>query len=125
MSDMNNNEILVRSYLAAFNECHPERRKSAVEKVFTSNAGYTDPNHVLAGRSQIEEAIAAMQASDRFAQHTFLLGSDVDTHHDTARFAWHLVPPGDTEPVIIGFDVAVIEDGRIRQIYGFLDKVPA
>jgi hypothetical protein len=23
-----------------------------------------------------------------------------------------------------GFDVAVIEEGRIRQVYGFLDKVP-
>jgi hypothetical protein len=122
---MNNNEILVRSYLAAFNERHPQRRKTAVEKVFAPSAGYTDPNHVLAGRAQIEEAIAAMQASEHFAQHTFLLGSDVDTHHDTARFTWHLVPPGGAEPVVIGFDVAVIEDGRIRQIYGFLDKVPA
>jgi hypothetical protein len=26
---------------------------------------------------------------------------------------------------VIGFDVATVEDGRIREVYGFLDKVPA
>jgi hypothetical protein len=29
------------------------------------------------------------------------------------------------EPVAIGFDVAVLDDGRLREVYGFLDKVPS
>ena len=28
------------------------------------------------------------------------------------------------EPLVIGFDVAVLDEGRIRQVHGFLDKVP-
>jgi hypothetical protein len=122
---MNDIETLVRSYLASWNEHDPVRRRSAIEAVFAPDAGYTDPNHVLNGRAEIDGAIAAVHGMERFAGHTFELGSTVDSHHDTARFAWHLVPPGGMEPVVIGFDVAVIEEGRIRQVYGFLDKVPA
>jgi hypothetical protein len=43
-----------------------------------------------------------------------------------ARFRWGLAPEGAGEPVVIGFDVAVVaEDGRLRSVLGFLDKVPA
>ena len=48
-----------------------------------------------------------------------------DAHHHTIRFGWALGANG-SEPLVIGFDVAVLdEDGRIRAVYGFLDKVPA
>jgi hypothetical protein len=52
------------------------------------------------------------------------LGRPVDAHHDLARFTWELGPV-DAEPLVIGFDVAVLsDDGRIRTVHGFLDKVP-
>jgi hypothetical protein len=40
-----------------------------------------------------------------------------------ARFQWHAGP--DDEPdKYIGFDVIVTEDGRIRNVYGFMDATP-
>ena len=55
----------------------------------------------------------------------FTIGGPVDAHHVQARFSWHLGPSG-AEPVVIGFDVAVMNGGgQIRTVYGFLDKVPA
>jgi hypothetical protein len=49
----------------------------------------------------------------------------VDAHHNLARFTWNLGPEGG-EPIVVGFDVAVLtEEGRISQVHGFLDKVPA
>lgn len=49
----------------------------------------------------------------------------VDGHHQQARFQWGLGPLGD-EPVVIGFDVATFEaDGRLLDVFGFLDKVPS
>ncbi|MEU6738778.1 hypothetical protein [Streptosporangium sandarakinum] len=51
--------------------------------------------------------------------------NDVDAHHDVARFTWHLGPEGG-EAIVVGFDVAVLTgDGRIREVHGFLDRVPA
>ncbi|MGA8460309.1 MAG: nuclear transport factor 2 family protein, partial [Streptosporangiaceae bacterium] len=52
------------------------------------------------------------------------LGGPVDGHHNLARFSWHLGPAGG-EPIVIGFDVAVLAGDRIESVHGFLDKVPA
>ena len=52
--------------------------------------------------------------------------SYVDAHHNIARFTWELSPVGGGECPVIGFDVLVAaQDGRLRGVYGFLDKVPA
>jgi len=67
--------------------------------------------------------IAAVQA--QFPGFVFTLLGPVDAHHGQARFTWGL-GPANAEPLVIGFDVAVAaEDGRLRTVLGFLDKVPA
>ena len=49
----------------------------------------------------------------------------MDAHHQQLRFSWGLGPAGD-EPLIIGFDVVVLDDqGRVADVRGVLDKVPA
>ena len=76
----------------------------------------------VTGRDQIDAVIAAAQA--QFAGMMFRLAGPVDAHHDQARFTWHL-GPGGGEPIVIGFDVAVLNGGgQIGSVYGFLDKVP-
>ncbi|MBU3067442.1 nuclear transport factor 2 family protein [Nocardia sp. NEAU-G5] len=120
MSDVNE---LVEGYLAAWNATEPQARQALVASVFAEDAGYTDPLVAVAGHAGLEATIAAVQG--QFPGLEFSLGGPVDAHHDIARFTWHLGRPGG-EPLVIGFDVAVIgADGRITQVLGFLDKVPA
>jgi hypothetical protein len=120
MSDMNE---LVERYLAAWNETDPEARRRLVAEVFTEDAEYTDPLVTVQGHAGLDATIAAVQG--QFPGLVFSPGGPADAHHHTARFTWHLGPEGG-DPLVIGFDVAVLgEDGRIRQVLGFLDKVPA
>jgi hypothetical protein len=119
MSDMNE---LVQRYLAAWNETDAPARQAVLAEVFAEDAVYTDPLVSVRGRDGLDATIAAVQG--QFGGLVFSLGGAVDAHHDVARFTWHLGPEG-AEPVVIGFDVAVIgDDGRITQVLGFLDKVP-
>ncbi|HWH01647.1 MAG TPA: nuclear transport factor 2 family protein [Pilimelia sp.] len=121
MSDVT--ELLER-YLAAWNEPDPQRRRSAVESLWTVDGGYTDPLVDVAGHDAIAAVIEG--ARQQFPGWTFRAGGLVDAHHHIVRFTWELVPPGGGEPPVAGFDVAVLtEDGRIRAVYGFLDRVPA
>ncbi|KAA8887507.1 nuclear transport factor 2 family protein [Nocardia colli] len=113
---------IVAQYLEAWNTTDAADRKAAVARVFTETAGYTDPLMAVAGHDAIDAGIAAAQA--QFPGWTFRLAGPVDAHHDQVRFTWEL-GPADAPAVIVGFDVAVIEDGRIANVYGFLDKVPA
>ncbi|MFE3258141.1 nuclear transport factor 2 family protein [Nocardia sp. NPDC059091] len=119
MSDINE---LVERYLSTWNATDPSVRAALVAEVFTEDAEYTDPLVSVRGHDGLAATIAAVQG--QFAGLEFSSGGTVDAHHNIARFTWHLGQP-DAEPLVIGFDVAVLaEDGRISQVLGFLDQVP-
>ncbi|GAB2782484.1 nuclear transport factor 2 family protein [Amycolatopsis magusensis] len=111
---------LAERYLAAWNATGTDRR-ALIDELFTESAGYTDPLGAVTGRDDIEKFFAT--ASEQFAGLRFTLHGPVDGHHDIARFTWHLGAEG-AEPLVIGFDVLVVEDDRVAQVHGFLDKVP-
>jgi limonene-1,2-epoxide hydrolase len=113
---------LIEKYIAAWNETDAAARRQLVDEVYAPDAAYTDPLAAVTGRDQIDALIAGAQ--NQFAGLEFRLAGRVDAHHDVARFSWHL-GPRDADPIVVGFDVAVIADGRIAKVHGFLDKVPA
>ena len=116
-------ENIVHRYIDSWNQTDAGRRRAAIRELYAENAGYTDPLAAVQGWDAIDQFIAGAQ--QQFKGLVFSLAGKVDAHHDTARFTWHLGAPGAKEPLVIGFDVAVAENGRLRQVYGFLDKVPA
>ncbi|PZG02575.1 nuclear transport factor 2 family protein [Nonomuraea aridisoli] len=114
---------LVERYVAVWNETDPAARAKAVAELWTEDATYTDPLADVAGHDGIAAVIEGAQGM--FPGLVFTPGDQYDTHHHTARFTWHLGPK-DGDPVAIGFDVVELaEDGRIRKVLGFLDKVPS
>ncbi|MEV4284694.1 nuclear transport factor 2 family protein [Nonomuraea bangladeshensis] len=114
---------LVERYVAAWNETDAEARAKAVAELWTEDATYTDPLADVAGHDGIAAVIAGAQGM--FPGLVFTPGEVYDAHHHIARFTWHL-GPADGEPVAVGFDVVELaEDGRIRRVLGFLDRVPA
>ncbi len=119
---MSNVEEIVKRYIASFNETDPVRRRSLIAELYTPDGGYTDPNHDLERPEQIEEFVAATQA--QLPGYALSLGGPIDAHHQQARFNWHATAPGESEPSCVGFDVIVTDNDRIRQVYGFVDKVP-
>ena len=119
---MNATRELIANYIRAWNETDPLRRRVLIEDVYAEHAIYTDPLAQARGWEAIDTTIDAVQGM--FPGHVFTLAGDVDAHHDLARFHWHLAAPGADEPLVIGFDVAELDGGRIRRVHGFLDKVP-
>lgn len=115
-------DTIATDYLATWN-AQGEERNSLLHKHFADHATYTDPMAVAAGTAELDAVIGAVQ--QQFPGMTFTQIGDVDGHHQQLRFQWGLGPAGE-EPIVIGFDVIVLDDdGRIADVRGFLDKVPA
>jgi hypothetical protein len=115
---------IIERYLAAWNETDAVKRRSLVDEVWAPDGSYTDPLADVRGREAIDGLIGAVQ--QQFPGFVFTLGGAVDAHHDQVRFTWHLGPADAAEPVVVGFDVAVLDGaGQLGRVYGFLDKVPA
>ncbi|RDI50905.1 nuclear transport factor 2 family protein [Nocardia mexicana] len=118
---MSEYDTIAQRYIDSWNEQDADKRKALLEEVYTADATYTDPLAAVAGREAIDQVVAGAQ--QQFAGLRFTLGDTVDAHHDIARFTWNLGAP-DADPLVVGFDVIVVDDGRIRHVHGFLDKVP-
>jgi hypothetical protein len=114
---------LVDDYLAAWNETDGAARRALVQRVFTDDAEYLDPQMAGAGTDGIDALIAGVH--ERFPGFRFTLADGPDAHHDRVRFAWHLGPEGG-DPIVLGIDFATVaDDGRMRAVTGFLEPVAA
>jgi len=109
-------------YLNTWNETDATRRRVALAALFTEDCEYADPLARVSGPDALDQLIAGVQK--QLPGFRFTLSGKVDSHHDQARFTWQAAPEGAPEPVVVGFDVVLIANGRIRSVFGFLDKVP-
>ncbi|MFD9632272.1 nuclear transport factor 2 family protein [Streptomyces violascens] len=120
----NRYETAVARYFEAWNAGSAEGIAKAVAAAWTEDGSYTDPLAEVAGHEAVAAVIAGAHA--QFPGFEFRLLGAVDGHHDIARFGWELVSADDGSAPVAGFDViALAEDGRIRSVAGFLDRVPA
>jgi hypothetical protein len=114
---------IIDQYIAAWNETDAQARRALVGSLWAAGGSYTDPLADVHGHDAIAGLIGAAQ--QQFPGLVFTLGGPLDANHNQARFTWHLGPAGG-EPVVIGFDVVVLDDtSHISSVHGFLDVVPA
>ncbi|WP_155069239.1 nuclear transport factor 2 family protein [Streptomyces taklimakanensis] len=115
-------EDVVRQYLATWNATGDERA-TLLSAHWSPDVTYTDPMAEVSGHEGISSIVDGVQA--QFPGSVFTRVGEADAHHRQVRFRWGLGPEG-AEPLVIGFDVLVLdESGRIQDVRGFLDKVPA
>ncbi|HET8523004.1 MAG TPA: nuclear transport factor 2 family protein [Thermomicrobiales bacterium] len=120
---MTNVNAVIDRYIDAWNESNPAARMALIDETWTEDAVYIDPLVAASGREAIAATIGAVQ--EQFPGFTFRLAGQPDSHHNLARFTWELAASAEAVPLVVGFDVAVLsEDGRLRAVHGFLDKVP-
>jgi hypothetical protein len=111
---------VIHGYVAMWNERDPERRRDLVARTVTEDATYLDPVFEGQGVDGFAALIEAAQA--QFPGHSVRLAGAPDAHHDRVRFTWHLVGPNGDGPVAVGIDFATrAEDGRLRDVTGFLE----
>jgi hypothetical protein len=119
---MTDNAQIADRYIAAWNETDQHRRSALLAEGWSATATYVDPLGAAEGHDQIGALIGAVQT--RFPGFRFALDGVADGYGDKVRFSWTLGP--ETEPDMIkGTDFAVVHDGRLKSVTGFLNKVPA
>jgi hypothetical protein len=113
---------IARRYIDLWNERAQNRRRELLSENWTADACYVDPLMNGDGHDGVDALIAGVQ--QRFPDFKFKLIGEPNGYGDHVRFSWGLGPDGVDSP-IKGTDFAVLKDGRIKSITGFLDQVPA
>ena len=118
---MTDPQTIARRYIDLWNERTPARRREILAQNWETSARYVDPLMSGDGHDGVDALIAGVQ--QRFPEFKFKLLGEANGFGDRLRFCWGLGPDGADSP-IKGTDFAVLSNGRIRSITGFLDQVP-
>jgi hypothetical protein len=115
--------LMESSLLGVFNERHPQRRLAAIEQTYTPDVRWTDDEGVSVGVDQLNVKAQALQ-DGQLAGLSFVKAGPVYQTHGLGYLAWNVVAPGSDTPVVSGFDVALIADNRISELFTVLTKTP-
>jgi len=112
---------VVKTYCAAWNEQDAQRRRELLEKAWSPEGTYTDPQSHVEGREALVEHIGKFLKNSPGAR--IVQSSRADFHHGMFRFAWKFIG-GDGKTVMEGVDFGALgSDGKLQRIVGFFGPV--
>jgi hypothetical protein len=106
-------ELLHSNLHEVFSEQDPQRRRAAIERTYTEDVTFIDPEGEFVGRQALSDQ--AQKLLDGVLA-TFVFEEDGPRYvgTDTAALAWRFGPPG--SPVAHGIDILTIRDGRVSVV---------
>lgn len=110
-------QAAIASYDKAWNEPTAEARRSLLEDALTDDCELIDPNGRYLGRPAILERITGF--AERFPGARVEIVTNVDAHHDIARYGWE-IRDAQRKPILEGMDVVEVSaDGKLQRITMF------
>lgn len=106
-------DLLTANLHDVFGNRDPASRRAAIDRVYTEDVVFTDPEGVTTGRDAIDDKVRTLLA-DAPADFRFTEDGRRYAGPDTAALAWAFGPPG--APVVRGIDIITIRDARIATI---------
>jgi hypothetical protein len=104
--------------LEVFNQRDHERRGAAIARIYADDIRWTDDDGITIGRDALNAKAVDLQA--RLGDAQFVA---IGRTHQTLGFgylAFQLVERDGDTPVSSGFDVAIVRDGVIAELYTVL-----
>ena len=106
--------LMEANLLGVFNERDAQRRALAIERTYTADVRWTDDHGITIGREALDDKAAELQAQMQGL--VFTKAGPVYQTRGLGYLAWNLGPEGG-DPVASGFDVAVVRDDLIAELY--------
>jgi hypothetical protein len=113
----------VDRYINIWNEPDAERRRHIIRELWQEDARHLARTIEAVGHAGIEMRVrTAYEKWVREKGNIFRLRDGVDSHHETIKLRWEMLPAAGGEVISIGFDFLVLgDDGRIRTGYQFIE----
>jgi hypothetical protein len=116
--------LMEANLLQVFDERDPARRREVIARTYTADIRWTDDDGTTVGHDALNTK--AQQLLDGpLAGLVFIKKGAVYGATGLGFMAFDLIAKGGDTPVVSGFDVAVINDHRISELWTVLTKPPA
>ena len=108
--------------LEVFNERDHARRRAAIARTYASDIRWTDDDGVTTGHAALDAKAEALQA--KLGDLQFVAAGPTYQTLGLGYLAFHLVDTGGDVLHGSGFDVAIVRDDRIAELYTVLTDTP-
>ena len=106
-------ELLHSNLHEVFSERDPQRRRAAIERTYTEDVRFIDPEREFVGWQALSDQ-AQKLLDGPLAGFVFEEDGPRYVGTDTAALAWRVGPPG--KPVARGIDIVTVRDGRLSAV---------
>jgi SnoaL-like domain len=107
-------KLMEANLLGVFNERDAQRRAATIASTYAADVRWTDDGGTSVGREALEAKAIALQS--QLQGLVFTKGSPVYQTGEMGYLAWKVGPEGG-RPVSAGFDVAIVRDDLISELY--------
>jgi hypothetical protein len=112
-------ELLDRNLQEVFGESDDQRRRAAIDELWTEDAVLYVPPGIVEGRDAIDRFSGDLRKTHPHFVYT--PHGEPQVLHNGGRVAWGSGPGGEA-PDYTGWDIIIVRDGRIAALYVFLDE---
>ena len=116
--------LMEANLLQVFNERDPARRREVIARTYTADMRWTDDYGTTVGHDALNTKAQQLQDGPLTGLMFVKKGAVYGTT-GLGFLAFDLIAAGGDTPVVSGFDVAVIKDHRISELWTVLTTSPA
>lgn len=118
-------KLMQENLLAVFNERDAARRLEVVRRNYAEDVRWSDAEETVVGQDRLHAKAQAL-LDGPLAGLSFVESGPVHQTANMGYLGWDVFAPGGdgTDPMISGFDVAIVENDRIAQLFTVVTKEP-
>ncbi|TQK31281.1 nuclear transport factor 2 family protein [Arthrobacter sp. SLBN-53] len=116
-------DLMQANLLAVFNERDPQTRADAIAATYADEVRWTDDEGLVTGHDALNDKAAQLQAG--LTGMHFTAAGTVRQTRGFGFLAWEVRRDEDDVAVMTGFDVALIADERITDLWTVLTGPPS
>jgi hypothetical protein len=116
-------QLMESNLLHVFNEPDFDKRAVAIGNTYSPQVRWTDDEGVSVGHDALNAKAQALQ-DGQMAGLSFVKAGPVQKTRGFGYLAWNVVAPGSDTVIVSGFDVAIINDERITDLFTVITAAP-
>ena len=111
-------ELMHANLFDVFNQRDHALRRAAIGRIYAEDVRWTEDDSVFVGHDELDARAVELQAMLGDLQ--FVAAGPAHQALGLGYLPFHLVKSGENTPQVSGFDVAIVRDGLIAQLYTVL-----
>ena len=115
--------LMQANLIEVFNQRDTELRRAAIASTYAPDVRWTEDDDVTVGHAELDAKAVDLQ--QKLGDLQFVAAGPVYQTLGLGYLAWHLVEPGSDTRRVSGFDIAIVRNDVIVDLYTVITQQPS